>query len=149
VNNTSPTPVDVTILHINGKFGIVPLFPTAKGFEFNRIAAGKTRPLPDVVVDEKTTGREYLVVVTVKGQGEDLMDFVALAQPSIEGVRGTARTRGSRGHGALASPVGKLLLKAMHGQGETPHMKRKDFEDFSLELIPVQILPGKRPASER
>src|SRR5262249_42365037 len=96
LRNPGRTSVDVTLLYANAKFGIERLLPLEE--ESNRVEAGKTVTVPPVDVDSKTAGQEYVVVIAVKSDGA-LMDFAALAQPSVEGVRGAAKERGSKSRG--------------------------------------------------
>jgi hypothetical protein len=148
IENPGQVDVDVTILYIDSRYGIQHLFPTTSGGEPNRVPAGKTVRVPAVEVDTETWGRENVVVLAVKSQGEETMDFVSLAKPTIEAARGEARRRGPARARGLDMPLGRLLTAALYGGGNAPRMKPKDVGAYTTQVIPVTIIKGKRPAAE-
>lgn len=143
VQNTGKVAVDVTILYVNHRFGIEALFP--KDQEDNRLEAGKNLTTPPVDIDEETAGLEHVVIIAVKSERATPMDFVSLAQPTIEGARGAARTRGFKGTQGLDSPLGKLLQKALYREGVVSRAKRKELDNFTFQLRDVLIEPRTRP----
>jgi hypothetical protein len=145
IRNPSKVDVDVTILYVNSHFGIEVLFPQD---EDNRVAAGKSLVVPPVEVDTKTAGLEHVVVIAIKADGKDRMDFVSLAQPTRDAARGVAKQRGPAKARAFNSPLGVLLEKALYEQGATPRQQRKQIENYSMTSIPVRILAGKRPSDQ-
>jgi hypothetical protein len=145
VRNTGKVAVDVTVLYINSRFGIVPLFPES---EDNRVEAGKEITIPPVDVDRETAGLERVVVLAVRAEDRERVDFTGLASPTIEGVREVAKKRAGMERG-LRTPLGRLLQKAMLGEGDTPRMKRKEIENYSIGSTPVLVVEGLRPPGQK
>jgi hypothetical protein len=143
LTNTGNVPVDVTLLYVDSGFGITALFPDT---ENNRLRPGSTVRVPPVDVDAGTTGREYVVVLAVKSEGLEPADFVGLAQKGIKQALAIEKKRGARG--ALGSPLGRLLRKAAYQDGTTRALKRREVANYALDLIPVQVEAGARPAGK-
>jgi hypothetical protein len=141
VKNTGKVPVDVTLLYVDSAFGIEALFPDK---ENNRLRPGATVRVPTVDVNAKTTGREYVVVLAVKSEGLQPVDFTALAQKSVKRFRAKESERGQRGGD---SPLGKLMRNAIYKDGQTREMSRPEMANYTLNLIPVQVMAGSRPDS--
>jgi Caspase domain len=139
LTNTGKVPVDVTLLYVDSRFGISALFPST---ENNRIRPGVTIVTPSETVRSTTTGREHVVVLAVKSEGLQPVDFVSLAQKNVDEAR---RDEKKRGKSALGSPLGRLLRSAVYRDGTTRAMGRSEVANYAAELIPVQIEPGKRP----
>ena len=89
----------------------------------------------------KATARENIIVLAVKSEGLDTVDFVSLAQKSIKQA---LRVEKLRGKGGLNSPLGKLLRNAAYRDGTQRAMDRAELPNYSLGLIPVQVEPGLR-----
>jgi hypothetical protein len=139
VSNTGRVPIDVTVLYVDSQFGIEALFPLA---EHNRLSPGSTVRVPPVDVKGHTSGREHVVLVAVRARELEPVDFVSLAQPSLQRAVTTDRSRGgSRG---LGSPLGRLLQKALYRSGKTRGMSAPEAEDYFLQLVPVQVEARKR-----
>jgi hypothetical protein len=67
------------------------------------------------------------------------MKFDCLAQPALE----AARARG--GAQALESPLGRLLKKAVYGDGETRGMVAEAVDETSVSLISWTVRSKPRP----
>jgi hypothetical protein len=147
VTNTGRIPLDVTLLYVDSGFGIEALFPLA---ENNRLRPGATLKVPPVDVKVRTTGREHVVLIAVKAEGLEPVDFVSLAQPTIKEALTRERTRGKDTGRGLGSPLGRLLLKGLYGSGRAIRgLAPREREQYFLHLLPVQIAAGKRPGEAR
>jgi hypothetical protein len=106
--------LDVTLLFINSQYGITAVFPSKgeAGGGINRFRPEQTFLVGPVQVDAKTVGREHMVVIAVKGEGQPI-DFTCLEQPTLE----TARSANPRG--TDDTPLGRLFRNAMYGQEGT------------------------------
>ena len=138
LTNPNRVPVDVTLLYVNGGFGIDALYPE-RG-EINRLSPGETVPIR-FHIDAKTTGQENLVAVVVRGIEGPPLDFTFLAQPTLEAARGAERTRGGS---ALASPLGRLLEHAMFASGNARSADRESLDEYRLEMFSWKVAPGTR-----
>ena len=136
LTNPNRVSVDVTLLYINGGFGIDALYPE-RG-EINRLAPGETVSIR-IRINGKTTGQENLVAVVVRGAAGQPVDFTALAQPTLEAARGAERTRGA---GALATPLGRLLERAMFASGSTRSADREIVDEYRLDMVSWNVVPG-------
>ncbi|MCA9127322.1 MAG: hypothetical protein KDB22_09550 [Planctomycetales bacterium] len=137
VENTSHEPLDVTILMIDSGYGIYPLFPT-RG-RVNRLFPGNKVPSLTGKINAKTIGKEYLVVLALKGNPiEQPVSFAFLTQPTLE------RTRSGLGRGK--NPLGELLSDAMFGgavemtRGSPP----KAAEDYHIYTRSWTTMPTTR-----
>jgi hypothetical protein len=139
LSNPNRFPVDVTLLYINGGFGIDTLYPE-RG-EINRLDPGEIVPPLLLKIDGKTSGQEHLVAIVVRGTASQPVDFTALSQPTLEAARGTD---GIPGHGPLDSPLGQLLSQAMFASGNTRSASRETLGDCRLEMFSWKVMPGRR-----
>ncbi len=139
LSNPNRFPLDVTLLYINGGWGIDCLFPAAG--ELNRLDPGEMHPI-FIRVTAKTTGLEHLVVVAVKGTAGQPVNFSALAQPTLEEAQAAERTRG--GPSATDSPLGRLLNQAMFATGGTRSVDCESLDQYRLDILSWKVVPGKR-----
>ncbi len=142
LRNDSPFPADVTVLYINSGYGIDDWFPQSG--ELNRLPPGGTLTVPPVEITAETSGLENVVILAVKGGGQQPLDFTFLAQPTLDRQR-AAKEQGTAK--ALASPLGRLCQTALYGQGNTRSIRRAAVEEYSLRLMPWRVLPTRRPAA--
>jgi hypothetical protein len=138
ITNVGNVPVDVTLLYIDSKFGISAIFPKV---ENNRFRPGESRLTPSETIGSETTGREQVVILAVKGDNLQPVDFVSLTQKNIDEARKSEKARGKAG---LDTPLGRLLGSAILRDGKTRSMGRTEVANYSLGLIPLQIEAGKR-----
>jgi hypothetical protein len=136
VGNKGRSPIDVTLLYMDSGYGIDCIYP-ADG-QLNRIQPDEAE-LVKIKVTSKTVGREYLVAIAVKGQGQPV-DFSMFGQPSLEmASRGADDLKK-----VLETPLGKLLKRGMYGQGTTRGRNTQELEDYGMMIVPMQIRPEKR-----
>jgi hypothetical protein len=135
ITNQGATPVDVTLLWIDGNYGISAVFPRPNGLgQDNRIQPGE-RLLRRFVIVEKGIGREHVVVIAVAPrQLEDRADFSFLADRALaEAQRGLEDRGGSRASPTtIASPLGRLMQNAMLAQGQSRGLKATESQDCSI-----------------
>ena len=151
LRNPNRVPVDVTLLYVNGGFGIDALYPE-RG-EINRLAPGETVSIR-IRINGKTTGEEDLVAVVVRGTAGQPVDFTALAQPTLEAARrGANPGRRRLGH-ALGPPAetGDVCLR-QHAFGRPLHFGRVPAGDVLMESgfrgTAAMMSSGKRPLRNR
>jgi hypothetical protein len=151
VKNAGKTPLDVTMLWIDGNYGISPVFPHPKlaGLD-NRIQPGD-RLLRRVRINELGLGREHLVVIAVAPrEHEERADFGFLANRTFaEAVRGL-RERGGAGGASrsLDSPLGQLMQRALFARGETRGLGTVDARDYSARVLSITSRPKVRDAHD-
>ncbi|MFO0870251.1 MAG: caspase family protein [Pirellulales bacterium] len=142
ITNPQAYAVDVTLLYIDASFGIAPLFPQSN--EINRLGPQESIGPLKVRVAAPAAGLESLLAIAVRaGQGRPV-DFVSLAQPSLELAEGVERTRSvsppSRGLGAL-------LRSAAFGQGRLRAVAREEEAASSVQVLSWQLVPRPRPVA--
>lgn len=145
ISNPGKIPVDVTIMYIDSGCGISCLYPLDG--EINRLGPGDS-VTTKFRVSGKTAGMEQLVVLAVKGQGQNV-DFSTLAQPSLESAFKDAGTRDVALKQSLESPLGKLLKKGLYGQGTSRGLSADEVDNHLMMLIPMHVHPQKRPLEPR
>ena len=86
VRNTGTRPADVSVLLVDGRYGITPLFPPAGAL--NRIEPKAELPLEFKLNSADTAGVERLVIVATRAeQLGERSDLSLLAQPPLPGHR--------------------------------------------------------------
>lgn len=89
MRNNGFTPVDVTMLYLDARYGINTLFPDGAGAS-NRLEPNASHAFEIEITDE-TLGMERLLTIAVDAsRGQERADFSFLAQPSLAQTRGTA-----------------------------------------------------------
>ena len=117
VKNNSEVAVDVTLLFIDGSYGISPYFPV-RG-RSNRIEAGASKEWK-ATVNAKTVGLEHMLVIAVQAEeGAEHADFTFLAQPALPRTRGVRRA-GSQTLNAMfrEAGFGKPRSRGLDGEAE-------------------------------
>jgi hypothetical protein len=137
LHNPNKFAIDVTLLAIDSNHKIDVLWPNE---EVNRIAAGQTEFAHPIRLKANTTGQEHLVVIAVRGRTREPVDFRGLAQPGLEVSRSTNGQKLG-----MASAFGKVLDRALYGQGTTRAASREALAELTAELVPYRMMKGKRP----
>ena len=92
LRNAGAVAVDVTVLHVDARYGIQAVYPPAGAM--NRFVAGATAQLVLGLDGRMTSGLERLVIIaSATGTHQERADFSALSQPALradEVVRGQA-----------------------------------------------------------
>ena len=146
VMNKSRFPVDVTLLYVDSAYGIGCWFP--RGGADNRLRPGeKITPPVSPKFNNKTSGKEHLIVIAVKGKGPPI-DFSQLVQPTLERALEKAGTRGDDLRQSLETPLGKLLQRGMYGQSGTRGSTPEEMEDYGFLVVPFHVMSKNRPASD-
>jgi hypothetical protein len=115
VTNKGRVPVDVTLLYIDSGYGICCFFP--RDGADNRLRPGESIvPRVSLKFNNKTAGMERLIVIAVKASGQPV-DFSQLVQSTLARALAKAGTRGDDLQHSLATPLGKLLKRAMYAEG--------------------------------
>lgn len=112
VVNEGREAADVTLLFIDSRYVITPLFPKPRSVgTLNRVPPrGKYRTAP-IPVTAETVGREYMALIAVRAEGAP-KNFTILAEDDIDEAR-----RGG-GDDPLSTPLGRLLEQAVTLKGE-------------------------------
>jgi hypothetical protein len=84
--NDSNLSIDVTLLHVDDRFAITPVFPEPGTVDDNRIPAKETFVTPRLTVSSEKPIQEQLVVLAVRSTRER-QDFTCLEQSSLETTR--------------------------------------------------------------
>ncbi|HQZ69693.1 MAG TPA: hypothetical protein PLY87_31625, partial [Planctomycetaceae bacterium] len=131
VKNIGRVPADVTLLYVDSSYAIDCYFP--RNGELNRLSPGDTLKLPGAKIDEKTIGKEHLLLIALKGEGPQV-DFEALAQVGLL----KSRAVGGESKSALA----RLLTRGLHGKGTTRALSRDESVDnYILRIQSWQVMP--------
>ena len=92
MKNTGATPVDVTLLYIDSKYGISVMYPDNGAS--NRLEKGASLQLGDMEINDSTLGTERLAVIVAEAsRGKESADYSFLAQATLES-RQVTRGRG-------------------------------------------------------
>ena len=136
VLNRSPHPVDVTLLFVDGAYGIHPMFPREGAS--NRLGPGERLfPIYRTRVNAATLGKESVVAIAVKAAGPQV-SFVELAQPTLEAYRNK-----QRGSGASISPLERLLESALHGTRNHRGPGAAEAADYVVEVLSWETRPSE------
>jgi hypothetical protein len=148
VTNEGGSAADVTVLFVDSKYGITPLFPRSK--TDNRILPGDSlRASGDLGLDAEDVGREHVVVIAARARPQqEYANFTFLAQPNLARSRDEARAGSRATQDVFNSPFGKLLQQAFYGDGARGEPAEAAGE-CAFAHVSWQVAPGKRPASEQ
>lgn len=110
VSNNGNRPFDLTVLYIDSRFGVTPMFP--RNGAVNRVEAKASVFVPLEITDD-VTGIERLVVIAIESPAARLgsIDLSFLAQPTLETVE-------QRRDGPLAAEDEAIALFRSAGFGE-------------------------------
>jgi Caspase domain len=137
--NTGQTPIDLTFLYLDSDYNIVCIYP--KELEFNRLDPGRTLKFRPLTMTTHTDGMEYLVVIAVKGENQNV-NFAYLQQPGLTLARGLGKQT------TRDLPLGQMFQKAMYNDGNTRGLKITEVDDYAMTMLSWTIKPGKRPANK-
>lgn len=107
MTNTGIVPLDVTLLFLDGSYGIESLYPVKDQEIDNRVGPGRQAMTARFEVTADTLGVEQVVAIGVPARGPRI-SFAMLPQPSLEVVK----MRGSP-----RSPLEELLDSDLYGVG--------------------------------
>jgi hypothetical protein len=149
LSNPDPDPVDVTLLFLDGAFGVAPIFPAQAGSD-NRLDGHQSVMTRQFRVNAETMGSECLVSIAVRGKdGAERADFGPFAQARVELARDAGERKrgpGERNRG-IDSPLGMVLQWARFGVGRTRGLGFADLGDYGMQLLPWRTVPNPRPAA--
>ena len=138
------------MLYVDSDYGISCLYPY-KGV-VNRLGPTETQlmipstPTQEFNVDTKTPGREQLIVIAVKAQGQPI-DFSAArteafgSGPSIC-ERGHPQEPWAREHSSRRSAG--LLNSGITGEATSRGLTVKEESEHAMVIVPFRVTPGKR-----
>lgn len=129
VTNTGKHDFDLTVLYVNSRMGIKPLYPAQNNV--NRVRPGQTRKLPLAQFTNGPFGRNHFVFIAVPGKGPNA-DFNWLTQKSISATR------------ANASPIDALMENLMFGRGRTRSSKSNESCTFVIIPVDVELAKGSK-----
>jgi hypothetical protein len=148
VTNPNREKIELTLLSIDGGYGIAARFPRAAGDD-NVLLPGKSLDLPRSRVTSKTVGLESLVAIAVKSSPQaGPIDFTFLAEETISRARDVARDRGGEDR-TIDSPLGRLLQNAAFAEGSTRSLSARNLDDYALGMITWKTLAGARPGAAK
>jgi hypothetical protein len=130
----------VTLLFVDGGYGIRPLYPREDDAA-DALAPGKSVVTGVLKVTAKTTGRERLLAIGI--QSRTPVDFTCLAQPSLREARATVG--GSRGPESLDTPLGQLMLNASYAEGGRRDLVDAFIDNHAIDVISWEVVPGANP----
>lgn len=137
LRNTGRSPADVTLLFIDARYGIEPLFPQRDREADSRLKPGATIVTSRFDVKADTTGWEQVVALAVEA-ATLRADFRVLAQPTLEATR----SAGSRG--GPAGGLQRLLDQAMYGVGGTRSLGASEVGRHAVRMLAWKtVLPAQ------
>jgi hypothetical protein len=137
VENQGTAPLDVTMLWIDGNYGITAIFPDPdRPGQDNRVRPGEpVLTLCEIV--EKSLGREHVVVIAVAPHDlEDRADFSFLAARTFAEAERGLKTRGGP-HAAsatLESPLGRLMQSTIFARGDSRGIRMAETKEYSMHV---------------
>lgn len=135
VRNTGREPIDVTLLFIDGSYGISAFFPQPGFGADARLEAGKEF-LSRKAKATPSASMEHMLVIAVRSEPQRVpIDFTCLCQPSIEKAEATRGA--SQG---LDTPLGRLFQKAVFARGGTRGLDSTSVDTHTIRLISWNVL---------
>ena len=130
MTNLGRSDVAVSLLYIDAGFGIHALFPRPGSGTDNMLTkGGGTFSTKSYKITADPSGTEHVVLIAVPRRAEQQSpDFSFLEQPALEKVL----DRGD--NSAMNSPLGRLLLNAMYGEGGSRGMDTAETVESRLML---------------
>lgn len=134
VKNTGKERIDFSVLFVDSRFGITPLFPEPGTVADNRLNPGASLMVGPMRVQDDSLGVEHLVVVATLAKGQPV-DFSWLAQDSIE----QAKTA-TRGAGGFQHPIGQLMQSVLFSGSKVRGMKMAESEEVRFQVLSWQTV---------
>lgn len=139
LRNTGKASADVTLLFVDSRYGIQPLFPRV-----DREAESRLKPDADVLtgrfnVRADTIGSEQVVAIAVVASpNAPRADFRYLAQPTLEAASATRSAGASTREAMRGGPAGglqRLLDRAMYGSGGTRSLADAEVGRHAVKML--------------
>jgi hypothetical protein len=146
VTNQQSSPVDITVLYINGAWQIQSFFPTRKqaGLLDNRLHGQGDSAIAYFHISDDVVGPEDVVVIATRADpGSPPAHFAHLEQeglPVADQVRDGSPNRSP-------SLLENLLQRSLYGVGDLRGGRPQEMRDFSMERIRWNII--KQPEDKR
>jgi Caspase domain len=140
IRNVGSETIDFSVLFIDSRFGITPLFPSSGVVADNRIRPDQTYSVGPMQVEASTVGLEHLFVIATRVDGQP-QEFGWLAQESLEAAQRASRS-GLRGRSNSA--FGELLQEALYSNQNVRGMRMSDTKATSLRAISWQTAPVEK-----
>ena len=137
ITNSGSEMIDFSVLFIDSRFGITPLFPAPGVIADNRIEPHQSYSLGPLQVESTSLGLEHLLVIATKAEGQPL-DFSWLGQESLVAAQNAAR--GGIGNNQN-DPLGELLRVALFSKQNVRGMKMADAEGTCMRSLSWQTTP--------
>ncbi len=134
ITNHSHFAVDVTLLFVDGEYGITAAYPRAGAGSENTLGAGRQIMPLRARTTPTLFGSDRIVVIAVKSEGQPV-DFSVLQQPSLPAARATLRGAGDP---TLESPLGALCQAALYGKGKTRGSDLR-LTNYKMDLISWRV----------
>ena len=144
VKNTGKERIDFSVLFVDSRFGITPLFPQPGTVADNRLNPGTSLKVGPMRVQDDSLGVEHIVVVATLAKGQPV-DLSWLAQDSIEQAK--TATRGAAG---FQHPIGKLMQDVLFSSGKVRGMKMVETDEVRFQVLSWQtVKEGVPPPDSR
>lgn len=135
IHNADSESIDFSVLFIDSKFGITPLFPPPGVVADNRIQPGQSYAVGPMQVEASTVGLEHLLVIATNAE-EQPLEFSWLGQDSLQAAQRIARSSGGRN-----DPLDELLQDTLFSKQHVRGMRMADAEGTCLRAISWQTVP--------
>lgn len=142
IRNTGRVPIDVTLLNVTDGLGIVPLAREGESVTVARLEVGQRQITPSWDVMASRVELDQVVTIAVASSPVPV-NFAALAQPSLEEMQNSARTR-SAAPRVSGSALQDLLAEAMYSGSATRSLGSAQVKEYAMRLIAWRSLPAGR-----
>ena len=144
IENRGRFPIDVTLLLVNDRYGIRPLYPPAESATAGRIGVNEKRQTTRFTVSASRVTLEQVVAVAVHASNPP-MNFAALAQPSLEEAQRGVEDPRDRCDDVTtkraSNPLQELLDAATCGRVTTRSLTVSQVNDHAMRLIAWRAIP--------
>lgn len=129
VKNIGKERIDFSVLFLDSRFGITPMFPSPGTVADNRLNPGASHVVGPMRVQSDSLGIEHLVVIATVARGQP-SDFSWLGQDSIEQAQ-----RATRGTGAAATPIDDLLQDVLFSGGRVRGISMVESDGVRMKVV--------------